>query len=111
MIVAFQANNVPILAKKLKKAIVVIDHDPWRCSQCDWRHSNTGTFRSCDDCGCTKLIQPASARYTRGLRNIVWQPPHVGDANDHHMMYGLDPLAKLLIKEPIAQAIEKGHLL
>ena len=89
--VCFSAST---LAQVARGGFVVTDHDWWRCRN-GHRWDDPGT---CPECGLPGT-KPAGLKAAEAAGRPWWQPPAPGtDANDHHMRYGLDDLAKNLLR-------------
>ena len=82
------------LSAVARRGFVVADHDWWQCRH-NHRWDDPGTCPVCGQPG----RPPAGEKAAKASRLPWWQPPKAGDdANDHHILHGLDSLADELLR-------------
>lgn len=97
IIVCFSASNLANIGAQLHGAYVIADHDQWICQKCKYRWStNVIDVRTCPKCQGKSVLKPAGLKAALQSGQKYWLPPEYGDANDFHLKYGVDALAREL---------------
>ena len=77
VVVCFSDHNLQTLATADARALVIADHDQWKCPSCSWRWSGSWPQHQCPKCGeRSGLGKPAGERAARASGSAVVGTPY-----------------------------------